>query len=345
MRRIHTTIGDLAQLQLPVGMKELNMSASGTKRVASPAPISTTPALMHHSNTPQLTAYHPTPPPPYTSPLARRLSVTAQFDAPQFGVTVLGNSSGFDSKHETTGILIWVGGRGILVDPPVDCIALLHKAGIPARLVTAVIISHCHADHDSGALQWLLHERKLDLLTTPTILGSFLRKYSALLDLPTEELRELFVFNAARLGERIHYRGADFTFHYGVHTIPSIGFEVFVSGKSIFYSGDTCIDPDVLNRIHGEGAMPAARRDRFLKRDWHHSLVLHEAGVPPIHTPVSLFQDLPDDIKSRLLLVHTSRDGVPEGLRIAEAGADSTVILDVEQTAVSEAVSILDAFE
>ena len=83
---------------------------------------------------------------------------------------------------------------------PVDCIALLHKAGIPARLVTAVIVSHCHADHDSGALQWLLHERKLDLLTTPTILGSFLRKYSALLDLPTEELRELFVFNAARLG-------------------------------------------------------------------------------------------------------------------------------------------------
>ena len=80
---------------------------------------------------------------------------------------------------------------------------LLHKAGISARLVTGVIISHCHADHDAGAFQWLLHERKLELITTPTILGSFLRKYSALLDLSQECLRQLFIFNPARLGERM----------------------------------------------------------------------------------------------------------------------------------------------
>ena len=284
------------------------------------------------------------------SPLARRLSITvAPFDPPQFGVTVLGNSSGFDSKHDTTGLLVWIGGRGVLVDPPVDCIALLHKAGIPSRLITAVVISHCHADHDSGAFQWLLHERKLELITTPTVAGSFLRKYAALLDLPMDELRELFVFHAARVGERMRYRGADFIFHYGLHTIPSVGFECFFSGKSLLYSGDTCVDPEVLRRIHeDDGAMTAARRDQLLRRDWHHSLILHEAGVPPIHTPVSLFVDLPDDIKKRLLLVHTTAANVPEGsgLRVAEAGAEHSIILDDRDTgAMAQAVEVLDALD
>ena len=37
---------------------------------------------------------------------------------PDFGITVLGSSHGFDAKGSTTGFIIWVYGKGIMIDPP-----------------------------------------------------------------------------------------------------------------------------------------------------------------------------------------------------------------------------------
>ena len=37
---------------------------------------------------------------------------------PDFGVTVLGSGHGFDACGGTSGYIIWVQGRGIMVDPP-----------------------------------------------------------------------------------------------------------------------------------------------------------------------------------------------------------------------------------
>ena len=48
------------------------------------------------------------------------------------------------------------------------------------RRVDAVILTHCHADHDAGVFQKVREEARVNLYTTPTILGSFLRKYVAL---------------------------------------------------------------------------------------------------------------------------------------------------------------------
>jgi hypothetical protein len=40
------------------------------------------------------------------------------FHPPAFGVTVLGSSHGFDPKGKTTGFILWLNHRGLLVDPP-----------------------------------------------------------------------------------------------------------------------------------------------------------------------------------------------------------------------------------
>ena len=47
-------------------------------------------------------------------------------------------------------------------------------------------------------------------------------------------------------------------------------------------------------------------------------LLLHESGAPPIHTPLNVLQALPEEVKRRLYVVHTS--ALPEGcgLRIGE---------------------------
>ena len=68
------------------------------------------------------------------------------FAPPLFGVTVLGNSHGFDPKGSTTGYILWVNRRGIMVDPPPNSSVLLQLSNIPPCLIDGVILTHCHAD-------------------------------------------------------------------------------------------------------------------------------------------------------------------------------------------------------
>lgn len=57
-------------------------------------------------------------------------------------------------------------------------------------------------------------------------------------------------------------------------------------------------------------------------------LLLHEAGAPPIHTPLDVLLKLPQEVKRRMYVVHTS--ALPEGceLRVAPTGTAGTIRLD-----------------
>ncbi len=268
------------------------------------------------------------------------------FVPPQLGVTLLGSSHGFDPHGRTTGFVLWVGGRGILVDPPVDSTYWLRRHGIPPKIVDAVILSHCHADHDAGTFQKLLEESKVNIYTTPTVLGTFLRKYSALSQLSLSFLRRLFRFRPVTIGSPIRIHGAEFHFFYSLHSIPTIGFEMFYGGKSIVFSGDTLNEPEKIEAMHADGVMTAARRDRLLNFPWDRSLILHEAGVPPIHTKATFLATLPESVKARLRLVHIAERDVPGdcGLHLANPGIEHTIVLPVEarsQVDPLEALSLL----
>ena len=60
-------------------------------------------------------------------------------------------------------------------------------------------------------------------------------------------------------------------------------------------------------------------------------LLLHEAGVPPLHTPLEVLMALPQRIKDRLYVVHTQK--LPEGceLRVAPIGTAGTIRLDEKE--------------
>lgn len=62
---------------------------------------------------------------------------------------------------------------------------------------------------------------------------------------------------------------------------------------------------------------------------WNNSLILHESGVPPIHTPSKVLAQLPEDVKSRIRLCHVAaKDVVPDsGLQISSTGLENTVVL------------------
>ena len=89
-------------------------------------------------------------------------------------------------------------GLAIAVDPPVGVDGYLTQMGIPSRLVTGMLLTHVHADHDSGAFQAIFQGSRITLYATCTILESFLRKYAAL----TVSLGERGEREREREGER-----------------------------------------------------------------------------------------------------------------------------------------------
>ena len=61
-------------------------------------------------------------------------------------------------------------------------------------------------------------------------------------------------------------------------------------------------------------------------------LLLHEAGAPPIHTPLDVLLKLPKRVKDRLYVVHTQ--ALPEGceLRVGPTGTARTIRLDEQES-------------
>jgi hypothetical protein len=57
-------------------------------------------------------------------------------------------------------------------------------------------------------------------------------------------------------------------------------------------------------------------------------LLLHEAGAPPIHTPLEVLQKLPLRVKKRMYVVHTSNIPKEFDLRVAPTGTTGTLRLD-----------------
>jgi len=140
------------------------------------------------------------------------------FRLPRFGITVLGSSHGFDPNGNTTGFVIWVNGRGIMVDPPPGSSHALEKLAIPPRFIEGIILTHCHADHDAGTFQKIMKEQRVNIYTTTTIFNSFMRKYSAISGFDSTFLNSLFTFKPVKIGEPTRFpdeeNGALFRFYY-----------------------------------------------------------------------------------------------------------------------------------
>lgn len=267
------------------------------------------------------------------------------FQPPYFGITMLGNSDGFDKSGSTTGFVLWINQRGTMVDPPPYSGSVLKRHGIHPRLINAVILTHCHADHDAGAFQKILESGRITLYTTRIIANSFLRKYSAISGMSEDFLQELFSLRTVVVGEPIYITGGHFKFFYSLHTIPCIGFEAFANGKSMVYSGDTLNDPVKLNEMFEEGFLSEGRRDKLLNFPFDkHDVVLHEAGVPPVHTPLSTFEPLSDEIKERLYIVHKNPDSVPKdkGLKPAHVGPKNTIVISEAKPSNFDATEMLE---
>ncbi len=261
----------------------------------------------------------------------REYSTPKVFHPPLFGVTTLGSGHGFDPNSMTSGMIIWINRRGIMVDPPVNSAIDLVERGVNPKVLDSIILTHCHADHDAGTLQKILQEGRITLYTTETIFQSFITKATALTDIPRERLIQAVRFIPLKIGVGANIHGGLFRFHYSLHSIPTIFFDVTYLGKSMVYSSDTHNNPDYIRELHEKGIMDKSRRDFLLSFPWEKDLVFHEAGVPPLHTPMECLTSLPEEVRDKTYLVHVTQEKVPRdsGLKVAPTGLAATVSLDV----------------
>ena len=197
------------------------------------------------------------------------------YTPPLFGVTTIGSGHGFDTESKTSGFIIWVDGKGIMVDPPVNSTEWLKENRINPRLIEDLILTHCHADHDSGTLQKVLEEGRIRIHATETVMRSFVAKYSSLTQLKASEFRTLFEFIPINIGTQCTIASARFLFRYTLHPIPTIGFQVEFEGKSFYYSCDTLYEPDTIRSLHEQGILSKSRMYDLLNVPWESSLIFH----------------------------------------------------------------------
>ena len=256
--------------------------------------------------------------------------VDRDFVPPVFGFTMLGNSHGFDTCGSTSGFIIWINRKGIMVDPPPFTSKSLRYNNIPPSMIEKIIISHCHADHDAGAFHKIIEASPVEFISTPTIMNSFVRKYAAISGISQEEIKSLFQYRHIAIGHPTYICGARFVFEYSFHSIPTICFSIEFQNKKFFFSGDTFYNPVKLEEMYNQGLFSHERFVSLGKRDFSQfDLIFHEAGIPPIHTPASIFIEWPEEMQKKLYLYHIAAKDVANfpTLKTMKNGLTGTVVL------------------
>ena len=269
------------------------------------------------------------------------------FVAPRFGVTCLGPSHGFDPADNTSGFIIWLNHCGIMVDPPVNATEWLTRSNVSPKIIDSIIITHTHADHDAGAFQKILEEGRINVYTTNTIMGSFLRKYSAFSGESPDFLKRLFTFHPVYVGRPFFLHGGEFQIYYSMHSIPTMAFRLLFQGKSLVYSSDHQADPAIHEQLLERGVIDRRRYDQLRSFAWDSDVIFHEAGIPPLHTPVTELQKLPREIRDRMLLFHIAAKDMPADGSLSRAtfGIENTIYFDTEKPAYEDAYRVLDVLK
>ena len=199
-----------------------------------------------------------------------RKAVRFATDRPRFGVTPLGTSHGFDPVGEVTSFVVWINGKGVLVDPSPESLIHLEEMGVAAVDVPYVFLTHLHADHDGGLLEKLLGGRRTTVIASEVVYRSLVEKMRLITghDVAARGLLRHVPANPGQptvievLGDSVRIDT-----RWNLHPIPTNGFTLTMDGRTFGYSGDTLYGPGRLAALRADGrlsARPVRGLDAFL---------------------------------------------------------------------------------
>ena len=231
-------------------------------------------------------------------------------------LTFLGSGDAFvltENNFQSNVLIEAPNGSRLLIDCGSDIRNSLHALGYTYSNISAVYISHLHADH-VGGLEWLgfstffdsraktpelfLHESLVDKLWDNCLSGG-------MAGLDEKEATLESYFKVSPLKKKFSWEGIHFELIEMTHIFnckekqPCYGLFFTVGGKKFLFTSDTRFIPDTL--------MPY-----YKKAD----LIFHECETAPyksgVHCHYSELVTLPSDIKKKIWLYHYNQGSLPD---------------------------------
>ena len=219
----------------------------------------------------------------------------------------LGVGDAFSGRYYSSCLALHADGAWLLIDCPHPIRKLMREASASAGLdldipqVSAVALTHLHADHCSG-LEGLGFFSRFELGRRATLLahpvvsarlwdGHLAGGMEVALQgpgVPALERTLYDFFDVRPLAYEQEVRVGPFRLRCRLtnHSVPTTALRVRAAGRTLGYSADTAFDPDLI--------------------DWlaDADLIVHETNPGFLHTPYEQLAALPQAVRSRMLLIH-----------------------------------------
>lgn len=181
---------------------------------------------------------------------------TGKVISPDFGITVLGQSSGMNPSGLTSNFVLQAGDFHVLYDVGSLTLAELEAVGMTAGDITHLLVTHMHEDHVAGVLA-LFHRvkelnRPIRLLIEPGTYEFFRRQMSAVLG---KDLEQVFAIEKVWLPFnktitlRIENSSIEIETERAWHLSPTLMTRVTYKGKTFAHSSDHTYDPARYEKI------------------------------------------------------------------------------------------------
>ena len=229
-------------------------------------------------------------------------------------VLILGIGDAFTRSHFHTSALIQAP-RGYVL---LDCPPMIHrvvqestqKAGWNDKLdnIENVIITHLHGDHCGGLEAfgfWQAHVRQcVGTCARPRIYISrpaaerFWERLAPAMDRagterPLASLQDYFDMHFLEPGVKTKVSELSIQCRFTGHPIPTIGLLISDGSTTLGWSGDTPFEKEHV--------------------DWlsQADVIVHECGPAPEHTPIEQLNELPEELRAKIRLIHLPDDFDP----------------------------------
>jgi ribonuclease BN (tRNA processing enzyme) len=226
----------------------------------------------------------------------------------------LGVGDAFSGRYYSSCLAVHADGAWLLIDCPHpirklmrEASALAQSAGVNLDIaqVTAVALTHLHADHCSGLEGFGFFsrfnlERRAILLAHPAVSarlwdGHLAGGMEVALQGPgvpaiERTLDEFFDVRPLACEEDVSVGPFRLRCRLTNHTVPTTGLCVEAAGRVLGYSADTAFDPVLISWL--------ADAD----------LIVHETNPGFLHTPYEQLAALPEALRNRMRLIHYPDD-------------------------------------
>jgi ribonuclease BN (tRNA processing enzyme) len=218
----------------------------------------------------------------------------------------LGVGDAFSALHYSSCLAVEAEGQVLLVDCPHPIRKMMREAslssGVPldADRVTAVALTHLHADHSSGLeglgyFSFFVLKRKLELLAHPSVTrrlweGHLAAGMECLIETRGEgpnpkHFEDYFVHTPLALERTVKHGPFEIECRFTYHHVPTTALRIRAGGRCLGYSADTAFDEGLIQWLS-----PA-------------DLIVHETNYG-VHTPYEKLAALPSDLRARMRLIH-----------------------------------------